>query len=81
MEIKGALTMVQIREEGEARLACPTCEMRSYKAGGLLRCTEWKRFKAITCCSKYIGPHASCHFKIKGGLDWHDTLAHAGIRR
>ncbi len=81
MEIKGALTMVYVRGEGEARIACLTCERKSYKAGGVLRCLDWKRFKQITCCSLYIGPHATCHFKIEGGPDWHDTLAHAGIHR
>jgi hypothetical protein len=81
--MKGALT---VNPEGtgiigqSTRVACHTCERKSYKAGGLLRCMDWKRFSTIASCSNYIGPHASCHFKIEGGREYHDTLAHARLR-
>jgi hypothetical protein len=85
MEIKGALTISQSAERKahseNPRIACLTCELRSYKAGSLLRCLDWKRHTTITCCSNYVGPHAECHFKVAGGPDWHDTLAHAGIKK
>jgi hypothetical protein len=78
---KSAFRTAYVRGQGEARIACLSCERRSYKAGGVLRCVEWKRFSQIVRCSKYIGPHAQCHFKVAGGPQYHDTLAHAGIRR
>lgn len=81
MEIKGALTMIRTRQGEEIRIACLTCERKSYKAGGVLRCLDWKIHTTITRCLNYIGPHPECHFKVEGGPEYYDTLAHAGIKR
>ena len=65
----------------ETRIACHTCDRKSYKAGGATRCLDWKRHTTITRCSNYIGPIPECHFKSAAGPNYYDTLAHAGIRR
>ena len=61
----------------ETRIACQSCERKSYKAGGVLRCLKWKRHTMITRCESYIGPHPECHIKLPHGPDYADTLAHA----
>lgn len=60
--------------------ACRTCERRSYKAGGALRCVEWRIHTTVTRCSEYIGPNPERHFKIAYGPDYADTLAHSRRR-
>jgi len=37
-------------------VACHSCNMRSYKVGGVVRCIDWKRSRTIVRCSKYRGP-------------------------
>jgi len=73
MEIKGALSM--------ANHACETCERKSYRAGSVLRCLEFKKYSNLARCSHYIGCHPERHVKVAGGPDYKDTLAHAGIKR
>jgi hypothetical protein len=63
------------------RFACQTCDRRSYRAGGALRCLDWKRHTTIMRCARYVGPHPECHFKVYGGPEYADSLAHAGIKR
>lgn len=58
------------------KIACQTCERRLYKASGLLRCMDWKRWSRIVTCTHYIGPHRDCHFKVFMGPEYSDTLAH-----
>jgi len=58
-------------------MACDTCQRRSYKAGGLLRCMEWRRHPSVVRCSHYVGPIAEMHVKIYYGPEYADTLAHA----
>jgi hypothetical protein len=60
---------------------CKTCERKLYKASGALRCLEWKRFKIITRCTDYVGPHPECHFKTAWGRDYFDTLAQARSKK
>lgn len=38
------------------KVACYSCELRSYRVGGASRCVAWKRFRTITRCSNYKGP-------------------------
>jgi hypothetical protein len=40
------------------KIACITCELKSYRVGGVRRCIAWKRFKTVIRCSDYKGPKA-----------------------
>ena len=57
--------------------ACRTCERRAYKAGGMLRCLQWKIHTTIVRCSEYVGVHPESHIKIAYGPAYASTLARA----
>jgi len=50
-------------------VACHSCNMRSYKVGGVVRCIDWKRHRVIVRCLKYRGPKADKHkFDLLGEM-------------
>jgi hypothetical protein len=59
-------------------IPCRTCERRQYKAGGLLRCVEYKRWARselrLLRCSDYVGPFESKWFPL-AGREYRSTLA------
>lgn len=69
---------MEIEEIGRKN-PCVSCKRRLKEAGGLLRCSEWRRHlkTPLIKCSEYIGPFPELHIKLKYGPDYADSLAHA----
>jgi hypothetical protein len=51
------------------KVACFSCNMRSYGVGGLNRCVDWRRLKTIVRCSKYKGPKSDVFLFVIGKED------------
>ena len=51
-------------------VACFSCDLRSYKVGGALRCVDWRRWRTITRCLKYRGNNPEKFAFSREGEKW-----------